>query len=102
MSAEDYSHLACPNPDCPVYAQRGAGNLRLHGWSGRGVFNFTVDTVTVANLAYNMIAIGGGTDYSLTRSINLRGDFEYQKWFSFPPNGLSPTVFSFGGAYHFH
>ncbi len=36
MSAEDYSHLACPNPDCPAYGQRGAGNLRLHGWSGRG------------------------------------------------------------------
>ncbi len=36
MSAEDYSHLACPNPDCKAYGQRGAGNLRLHGWSGRG------------------------------------------------------------------
>jgi transposase-like protein len=36
MSALEFSHLACPNPDCPVYGQRGAGNLRLHGWSGRG------------------------------------------------------------------
>jgi len=36
MSAEAYAHLACPNPDCPHYGQRGAGNLRLHGWSGRG------------------------------------------------------------------
>jgi transposase-like protein len=36
MSALNYSHLACPNPECPVYGQRGAGNLRLHGWSGRG------------------------------------------------------------------
>jgi transposase-like protein len=36
MSAADYAHLACPNPDCPAYGQRGAGNLRLHGWSGRG------------------------------------------------------------------
>jgi transposase-like protein len=35
MSAENYSHLACPNPDCPSYGQRGAGNLRLHGFSGR-------------------------------------------------------------------
>jgi transposase-like protein len=34
MSAENYSHLACPNSDCPDYGQRGAGNLRLHGWSG--------------------------------------------------------------------
>lgn len=36
MSAEDYSHLACPNPDCSAYGQRGAGNLCLHGWSGKG------------------------------------------------------------------
>jgi hypothetical protein len=33
MNAEDYSHLACPNPDCSVYGQRGGGNLRPHGWS---------------------------------------------------------------------
>jgi transposase-like protein len=36
MSAESYSHLACPNPDCSAYGQRGAANLRLHGWSGKG------------------------------------------------------------------
>ena len=36
MSAEDFSHLAGPNSDCPAYGQRGAGNLRLHGWSGGG------------------------------------------------------------------
>jgi hypothetical protein len=36
MSAEEYSHLACPNPDCSNYGQRGVGNLRLHGWSGSG------------------------------------------------------------------
>jgi len=36
MSAEGFKHLACPNPDCRAYGQRGAGNLCLHGWSGRG------------------------------------------------------------------
>src|SRR6478609_2215790 len=36
MSAEGFKHLACPNPDCTAYGQRGAGNLCLHGWSGRG------------------------------------------------------------------
>jgi hypothetical protein len=36
MSAEGFSHLACPNPDCKAYGQRGAGNLCLHGWSGSG------------------------------------------------------------------
>src|SRR3954469_10086841 len=35
MSADGLSHLACPNPECSKYGQRGAGNLRLHGWSGR-------------------------------------------------------------------
>src|SRR5215211_2629775 len=34
MSAEeDFSHLACPNPECSAYGQRGACNLRPHGWS---------------------------------------------------------------------
>jgi transposase-like protein len=33
MSAEDFSHLACPNPECSKYGQRGSGNLRPHGWS---------------------------------------------------------------------
>src|SRR5215471_9793708 len=36
MSAEAFSHLACPNPDCSAYGQRNQGNLCLHGWSGRG------------------------------------------------------------------
>jgi transposase-like protein len=35
MSAEDFSHLACPNPDCADYGRRGAANLRPHGWSTR-------------------------------------------------------------------
>jgi len=35
MSAEDYAHLACPNPECSDYGRRDAGSLRLHGWSGR-------------------------------------------------------------------
>src|SRR3954470_21884794 len=33
MSVEDFSHLACPNPDCSSYGRRGQGNLRPHGWS---------------------------------------------------------------------
>lgn len=31
--SEDYSRLACPNLECSTYGQRGAGNLRPHGWS---------------------------------------------------------------------
>lgn len=69
---------------------------------GRGVFNFADQGVTVANLAYNMFAIGGGVDYHLIPSINIRGDYEYQRWLSFPPHGLTPSVFTIGAAYHFH
>ena len=65
---------------------------------GRGVFNFRDD---VANLAYNLYAFGGGVDVNLIPSINLRGDFDYQKWIGFPL-GLSPKVVSVGVAYHFH
>jgi hypothetical protein len=65
---------------------------------GRGVFNFRNDA---ANLAYNLYAFGGGVDVSLIPSVNLRGDFDYQKWMGFP-QGLSPKVVSVGAAYHFH
>lgn len=73
----------------------------VKGMYGRGVFNFAENKVTYANLAYNMFVVGGGLDYHLLRNVNLRGDFEYQKWMSFQPNGLSPTVFTIGAAYHF-
>lgn len=74
---------------------------------GRGVFQFPTDprypkNGSVANLAYNIWAGGLGADYSLRPSINLRADYELQRWSGFPPHGLSPQVFSIGIAYHFH
>lgn len=74
---------------------------------GRGVFQFPPDprhpeNGSVANLAYNIWAGGFGTDYSLRSSINLRVDYELQRWSGYPPHGLSPQVFSIGIAYHFH
>ena len=75
---------------------------------GRGVFNFPppFDDPTLpsaGNLAYNLLAIGGGVDYHLRRHINLRGDYEYQVWKSGPglTNGLTPWLASVGAAYHF-
>ncbi len=71
---------------------------------GRGVFNYPVDTIThqtTANLAYNMIAIGGGADYKLLPYLYLRGDFEYQRWFGFQSSSLSPALITVGVAYHF-
>jgi hypothetical protein len=68
---------------------------------GRGVFNFATNGVTTANLAYNMFAGGVGVDYHALRFLNVRAEYEYQKWMSFPPNGLSPSVITIGAAYHF-
>ncbi|HEY0162286.1 MAG TPA: outer membrane beta-barrel protein [Edaphobacter sp.] len=84
------------------------------GLYGRGVFNFTPDSVpsefvVQANLAYNLLAVGGGVDYRLLSHVNLRGEYEYQHWFGFPnfpdfidvPKGLHPSIITVGGAYHF-
>ena len=45
---------------------------------------------------------GGGLDYQLTNRITIRAiDVEAQKWPKYG-NGLSPIVYTFGAAYHFH
>ena len=75
---------------------------------GRGVFNFPPpypppfpQNTPAANLAYNLASLGGGVDIAVHPRINVRVDYEYQKWFSFPPNGLNPQLITFGVAYHF-
>ena len=73
---------------------------------GRGVFNYPPifgdpNGGAAANLAYNLGAAGAGLDFRLLRSVNLRADYEYQWWFSFPPNDLTPSVISVGVAYKF-
>jgi opacity protein-like surface antigen len=74
---------------------------------GRGVFNYPPvfgdpKIGPIANLAYNIFAIGGGVDYHVLPGLNARAEFEYQRWLSFPPNGLTPKIFSVGAAYRFH
>lgn len=66
---------------------------------GRGVYNFRNN---VANVAYNMYTFGGGGDFAVTRSINVRGDYEYQNWVGFPLGTLHPSVVTIGVAWHFH
>ena len=70
---------------------------------GRGVFNFpTADNKgTAANLAYNQADIGGGFDIPVMSRVNVRAEYEYQRWFGFPPDGLTPGMVSVGVAYHF-
>ena len=65
---------------------------------GRGVFNFPNN---VANLAYNILSGGVGVDIRVLDFLNVRLDYEYQDWLSFPPNGLTPQVYTVGVAYHF-
>lgn len=66
---------------------------------GRGVFNYPNN---IANLAYNLYSVGGGLDYRLRPSVNLRVDYEHQHWFGFPITPLQPNVITIGVAYHFH
>jgi opacity protein-like surface antigen len=70
----------------------------LKAMYGRGVFNFPQN---IANLAYNMLAIGAGVDVRILPYVNVRADYEYQDWISFPPQGLTPQVITVGVAYHF-
>jgi len=71
---------------------------------GRAVFNFPNN---FANQAFTEGSLGGGVDYRLTSLLNVRTDYEYQRWFSFGthvsafPGSLSPSVASFGVSYHF-
>ncbi len=82
------------------------------GLYGRGVANFPAHQILIPggietyidNIAYNLVAFGGGLDYRFNNRINLRADFEYQHWFAHDrelPDGLSPYLFTFGAAYHF-
>lgn len=103
-------HHAQASEDSTTYARTYEVGPRVH-WTygrlvpygkvlvGRGVFNYPNN---IANLAYNMYTFGGGADFQLTRSINLRGDYEYQNWIGFPLGTLHPTITTVGIAYHFH
>lgn len=66
---------------------------------GRGVFNFPKDS---GNLAYNMVVGGGGIDFRVKRWLNVRADYEYQRWLSGPAldQGLNPQLVTIGVAYH--
>jgi hypothetical protein len=80
----------------------------LKAMYGRGVFNFPPpyappypQNLPAANLAYNLVGLGGGVDFAVHPRVNVRVEYEWQKWFSFPPNGLNPQLITFGAAYHF-
>jgi opacity protein-like surface antigen len=82
-----------------VFLTRGPLSPYAKVMYGRGVYNFSHN---IANVAYNIYTFGGGADYHLTRSINLRADYEFQNWAGFPLGTLHPSVGTIGVAYHFH
>ena len=71
----------------------------VKGLYGRGVFNFPQNS---GNLAYNLFAGGVGVDLHVHRRINVRVEYEYQKWLSGQAltNGLGPQLVTVGVAYH--
>jgi len=66
---------------------------------GRGVYNFSNN---IANVAYNIYTVGGGADFRVLPSMNIRADYEYQTWPGFPLKTLHPSVITIGVAFHFH
>ena len=68
------------------------------GMFGIGQFKYP-QGLTV--LDYWMFAGGAGVDFKLTERIHLRGEYEYQRWTSFPNGGLHPQIVTFAVAYHF-
>ena len=65
---------------------------------GRSTFNYPYNS---NNLTYNMLALGGGLDFSVRPQINVRADIEYQRWSGFKPGTLTPVFLTIGVAYHF-
>jgi len=65
---------------------------------GRGIYNYQGDA---AKLAYNIYTGGAGADVRVNKFVNVRLDYEYQTWMSFPRGDLHPSVLSIGVAYHF-
>ncbi len=82
-----------------VYLSRGGVAPYAKVLYGRGIYNFSH---SAANLAYNMYTVGGGMDFAVLRSMNVRADYEYQTWPGFPLASLHPSVVTVGVAFHFH
>ena len=65
---------------------------------GRGDFNYPFG---FTELGYNMFAGGAGADFKVGSYLRVRGEYEFQKWISFPNGGFTPQLVTIGVAYHF-
>jgi Outer membrane protein beta-barrel domain len=64
---------------------------------GRGYFEYPYGQT---ELDYNMFAVGVGADVKVGPYLRIRGEYELQKWASFPNGGLAPQIVTIGVAYH--
>lgn len=65
---------------------------------GRGDYNYPFG---LTQLGYHMYAGAVGADVKLGPYLRVRGEYEFQKWTSFPNGGLAPTIITVGVAFHF-
>lgn len=96
------SYLIGPRFILPV---KGRFNLYAKALAGYGNFRVleTQDNQGIYNGFYFAYALGGGLDYRASHHIVVRViDVEDQKWPTYGRNGLTPLVYTFGVAYHFH
>lgn len=76
------------------------GRFKFYGKGlyGQGDFAFPYGA---AHELSPVVAFGGGVDYRFSRKISVRlFDAEYQKWWTFQKQGISPIGGSIGVAYH--
>ena len=65
---------------------------------GRGEYNYPEG---LTKPGYVLYAGGAGVDFIFGSHLRIRGEYEFQKWTSFPHWGLTPQIVTFGVAYHF-
>jgi Outer membrane protein beta-barrel domain len=70
----------------------------VKGMIGRGDYIYPTGQT---GLAYNLFAAGAGADLKLGVHLRVRGEYEFQRWSSFPNGGLTPRLITIGVAYHF-
>lgn len=73
----------------------------ISGMLGYGHFTYNANGALVYGNDSFIITYASGLDLRATKHINIRlVDLEYQRWVNFLPNGLTPTIYSAGIAYH--
>ena len=63
-----------------------------------GAGNFSFQN-SYQNGTYGLFAGGGGVEYNVTRALDVRAEYEYQRWSNFPPRGLQPNLVTVGVGY---